>query len=516
MDQDPAEQPSWELLPPEVWAHAISLCPIKERVLLSNVSRFFSEMVNTQSLWQQAFRQMRTKKVALFRPPLPVAASPQSQEEREGEEIDWKLVCRTMKEYDNLSDAVRECEGGEKIYVAPGCYTDVRLCCWRSVEIIGEGKEPSEVKLEGKDTVIMSHCERVSLRNLQVHATNNGNFGTIDLLSQYIRVEGCDVSGQWALVCRYPFTQVEVIGCRLHDCISGINFQEDPPSQQQQQPQTEAEGGEEKKDKMVEELEKRQIVVRNCRIWACEKWGIKVGNYLREEDDTNNNEEALTTENKNQSRWRMRRLRPRLQAEISHCHISNCQRTCIYFYEGCTVLLDSNDISKSQHSGIGFYAGCDGVISNNKIYENRYYGIANELSSDDAEKHQEGGAKQQRKIQVKRNKIYSFQSTCLGGYPCFDVVTYGEDKNEFHEQEQVDPVCKKAISNGLCTFAETGEKFYCQYWWNCKTCNWGDGYGVCYTCKEICHKGHDIEARKGASTAARTLPDEANFGLFFW
>jgi len=78
-------------------------------------------------------------------------------------------------------------------------------------------------------------------------------------------------------------------------------------------------------------------------------------------------------------------------------------------------------------------------------------------------------------------------------------------------------VCLQAVKNNLCTFTTTGPEFYTQYWWNCKTCNWGTEAGACLVCRDVCHKGHEMSEHQkveyvNEETEERCL---ANYGLFY-
>lgn len=44
----------------------------------------------------------------------------------------------------------------------------------------------------------------------------------------------------------------------------------------------------------------------------------------------------------------------------------------------------------------------------------------------------------------------------------------------------------------VCTFAATEDKYIEQDWYQCVTCGISGSEGFCSTCKDICHKGHDV------------------------
>ena len=43
-----------------------------------------------------------------------------------------------------------------------------------------------------------------------------------------------------------------------------------------------------------------------------------------------------------------------------------------------------------------------------------------------------------------------------------------------------------------CTFTKTGKSHHVDVYWQCTTCDMGDGYSICTTCIKICHFEHDV------------------------
>jgi len=63
----------------------------------------------------------------------------------------------------------------------------------------------------------------------------------------------------------------------------------------------------------------------------------------------------------------------------------------------------------------------------------------------------------------------------------------------------MDPLIEQCILQDACTFSVTGNKtFLLQVWYDCKTCNMRSNYGVCQTCAQVCHKGHELGPPKFA------------------
>eukprot|EP01090_Pellita_catalonica_P016339 TRINITY_DN4641_c0_g1_i2.p1 TRINITY_DN4641_c0_g1~~TRINITY_DN4641_c0_g1_i2.p1 ORF type:complete len:373 (-),score=34.41 TRINITY_DN4641_c0_g1_i2:199-1317(-) len=95
------------------------------------------------------------------------------------------------------------------------------------------------------------------------------------------------------------------------------------------------------------------------------------------------------------------------------------------------------------------------------------------------------------------NKI-TVRGSVLFGAMASQVFLYSKNKEKIHreneitEEEIASPDVLEAIRDGVCTFVKTGPDFQAQYWWNCATCDWPNGSGVCAVCKDICHKGHKL------------------------
>ncbi len=60
-----------------------------------------------------------------------------------------------------------------------------------------------------------------------------------------------------------------------------------------------------------------------------------------------------------------------------------------------------------------------------------------------------------------------------------------------------DPFIEECILANKCTFSVSGSKnFLLQVWYDCITCNLVSNFGVCQTCRDTCHKGHEVSAPK--------------------
>ncbi len=56
-----------------------------------------------------------------------------------------------------------------------------------------------------------------------------------------------------------------------------------------------------------------------------------------------------------------------------------------------------------------------------------------------------------------------------------------------------DPLIEECILSNKCTFSVTGSKSYLlQVWYDCITCNLVSDFGVCQSCRDNCHKGHEV------------------------
>jgi len=52
---------------------------------------------------------------------------------------------------------------------------------------------------------------------------------------------------------------------------------------------------------------------------------------------------------------------------------------------------------------------------------------------------------------------------------------------------------KELIKNGKCTGVHTEDKYEKQYYFRCKTCFRKENEGCCVVCRDVCHKGHNVE-----------------------
>jgi hypothetical protein len=57
------------------------------------------------------------------------------------------------------------------------------------------------------------------------------------------------------------------------------------------------------------------------------------------------------------------------------------------------------------------------------------------------------------------------------------------------------PRVRTAIEEHVCTYAITGQNFAPQPYYHCYDCGFVDGRGVCQSCLDVCHAGHNVSAR---------------------
>jgi len=61
----------------------------------------------------------------------------------------------------------------------------------------------------------------------------------------------------------------------------------------------------------------------------------------------------------------------------------------------------------------------------------------------------------------------------------------------------MDPLIEMCIIKEACTFSVTGNKSYLlQVWYDCYTCNLRSNFGICQSCANMCHNGHQLSAPK--------------------
>merc|ERR1711879_1131325 len=61
--------------------------------------------------------------------------------------------------------------------------------------------------------------------------------------------------------------------------------------------------------------------------------------------------------------------------------------------------------------------------------------------------------------------------------------------------EDAYPTILKCIEKKKCTYAWTGGFYHYQPFYWCETCCEKPDFGVCETCKDICHAGHTINIK---------------------
>ncbi|PAA59811.1 hypothetical protein BOX15_Mlig013612g1 [Macrostomum lignano] len=67
---------------------------------------------------------------------------------------------------------------------------------------------------------------------------------------------------------------------------------------------------------------------------------------------------------------------------------------------------------------------------------------------------------------------------------------------DVEDDELEDEEIKASQETRLCTYTYTAKEFHDQHWYNCHTCKFVDGVGVCSVCARLCHRGHDLTYNK--------------------
>ena len=60
------------------------------------------------------------------------------------------------------------------------------------------------------------------------------------------------------------------------------------------------------------------------------------------------------------------------------------------------------------------------------------------------------------------------------------------------EERPLAAVVQPALAQGMCTFTATGPEFVYQEWWECVSCGYVNGRGVCASCAIRCHGGCEL------------------------
>jgi len=58
---------------------------------------------------------------------------------------------------------------------------------------------------------------------------------------------------------------------------------------------------------------------------------------------------------------------------------------------------------------------------------------------------------------------------------------------------------EEAHKRQICTFVITGTEYATQEWKQCITCGLAVDYGICLSCAQVCHKGHDVQPARTSS-----------------
>lgn len=130
--------------------------------------------------------------------------------------------------------------------------------------------------------------------------------------------------------------------------------------------------------------------------------------------------------------------------------------------EGCEIFHNFSDaLHIYQHANV--------VIRGNSIHDNEGKGLS--ISSDSERVVEENV--------VVRNG---------GGDLC--IKPFEEDSNKV-QVNGVDSDIIQAIVERKCTFLTTGAHYAVQPYYDCLQCGFTGGSGICESCKEKCHKGHN-------------------------
>lgn len=136
-------------------------------------------------------------------------------------------------------------------------------------------------------------------------------------------------------------------------------------------------------------------------------------------------------------------------------------------------LLEDNDIYRNAQSGVLISTDSNPVIRRNRIFEGRAAGI--EITN---------GAT----ATVEHNILYNnrFGGICIAS----DVRPTIRDNKNYDNNNAVE----RAIAKGYCLFKISScTSFPMHNFYRCITCNTTERNAICYSCINVCHRGHQVE-----------------------
>jgi parallel beta-helix repeat protein len=135
------------------------------------------------------------------------------------------------------------------------------------------------------------------------------------------------------------------------------------------------------------------------------------------------------------------------------------------------VLIQDNEIVDNLADGIYIYDQANVVVTGNSVRANKGRGIF--VASD-----------------CKRTVENNSTSNNAGGDEEIEPYVEISRKGPQTHLEIPDKILE-AVKAQKCTFRVTGPHYVHQAYYDCKTCKFEGNAGVCESCKNKCHKGHD-------------------------
>eukprot|EP01126_Amoeba_proteus_P015785 TRINITY_DN1714_c0_g3_i3.p1 TRINITY_DN1714_c0_g3~~TRINITY_DN1714_c0_g3_i3.p1 ORF type:complete len:302 (-),score=52.17 TRINITY_DN1714_c0_g3_i3:129-1034(-) len=72
---------------------------------------------------------------------------------------------------------------------------------------------------------------------------------------------------------------------------------------------------------------------------------------------------------------------------------------------------------------------------------------------------------------------------------------------------------EECVRNNICTYTVTKRDFKTQKWFHCFTCGFVDSEGICESCYNVCHRGHELSQEKGGGPESGFYCDCGASGL---
>eukprot|EP01122_Echinamoeba_exundans_P006052 TRINITY_DN1632_c0_g1_i2.p2 TRINITY_DN1632_c0_g1~~TRINITY_DN1632_c0_g1_i2.p2 ORF type:complete len:196 (+),score=28.21 TRINITY_DN1632_c0_g1_i2:1224-1811(+) len=139
--------------------------------------------------------------------------------------------------------------------------------------------------------------------------------------------------------------------------------------------------------------------------------------------------------------------------------------------ETAPILIQDNEVVDNLADGIYIYDQANVIVSGNIVKANKGRGIF---------------------VAGDCKRIVENNSASNNGGGDQEIEPYVSDARKGPQtQLSIPEKVLDAVKIDRCTFLVTGPHYVYQAYYDCRTCKFVDNSGVCESCKNKCHKGHD-------------------------